>query len=864
MAAPDLTPGQTLGHFRLIEQIGEGGFGIVFRARDMHLPRDVAIKVLNPKIVSDASARKRFRTEAQILSRLEQANIARINDFHSENGIDYLVMEYVQGVSLNERLKAGGAPEKEVLTLAIQLARGLAYAHGKGVLHRDLKPGNLRVTPDNELKILDFGLAQLLALPGDETVTVTALAQNPFAGTPAYLSPEQVAGTEPDIRSDIYSAGVVLYEMATGVRAFPQSGSMLTLAILHTSPPAPHLKNKDISPPLEAVILKCLEKDPKLRYQSANDLLEDLKELARGSGPHRPIAVRPAQVWKSKRFWIVTAVLLALVAAAGIGFRDKIRQWFEGDHPPVQQKIMAVLPFDAVGQDPATAALGLGLTETLTAKLVQASDSDAIQVVAPRDLRDHGVKTADDARREFGTDFVLESSLQRSGQTIRINCYLVDSKTHRQIAAKTIEAEVGDPFGLQDRVVSAALDMLPRQISSEQRRKLTIRQDTQPAAYEAYIRGRGYLQELKKPEDLDKAIAEFTEVLKIDPNYAPGYAALGEAYLDGFRQFGKGNDWIAKASNQCEKALSRNPELVEGRVCLGKIFLNTGKYDDAVGEFERAVRAEPENEDALLGFARAYTQLGNLSAAESTYKQAIALRPNYWLPYSWLGAHYDSQGRYSDAADMFRKVTELAPDNYLGYSNLGGSYTMLGRYPDAIRACERSIALRPSSEAYANLGYTYFLMHRFSDAVVALEAVKPSEREWQNWGNLADALYWSPERSSEASAAYRSAISLALARLNVNPSEANTLAYLADYYAMTGDKQSAESYLQRALSVAPSDTEVLFRVGLVNYHLNQIDQALALLKKAAENGYSRTVIRDTPDFHSLQQDGRFQQIIRKN
>ena len=188
-------------------------------------------------------------------------------------------------------------------------------------------------------------------------------------------------------------------------------------------------------------------------------------------------------------------------------------------------------------------------------------------MVSPLDLRDHGLKTADDARREFGTDFVLESSLQRSGQTIRINCYLVDSKTHRQLAAKTIEAESGDPFGLQDQVVSAALDMLPAQITPEQRRKLNVTQDTQPAAYEAYIRGRGYLQAYEKPENISNAVAEFSQAIKIDPNYALAYAGLGNAYWTEFRRLDKGNELVAKASSNCEKALSLNPQLVEGLVC---------------------------------------------------------------------------------------------------------------------------------------------------------------------------------------------------------------------------------------------------------------------------------------------------------
>ena len=320
------------------------------------------------------------------------------------------------------------------------------------------------------------------------------------------------------------------------------------------------------------------------------------------------------------------ALILAGVLLVGIAAGYAIKRWWP-TAASTQQRILAVLPFDTVGQDPATGALGLGLTETLTAKLVEASDSDAIQVVSPRDLRDQGVKTAEDARREFGTDLVLESSLQRSGQTIRVNCFLVDSKTHRQIAARSITVDAGDTFGLQDRVVSETLDMLPVQIKPEQRRKLNVRQDTQPAAYEAYIRGRGYCRKSDQPEDIDKAVAEFTKAIHIDPNYALGYAALGHSYSVGFQQYGKPNSWVADASRNCQRALSLNPELVEGHVCLGRLFIGSGKYDQAVEEFQRAVRAEPGSEDALFGLAEAYTHLGDVAAAEATYKKAVALRP---------------------------------------------------------------------------------------------------------------------------------------------------------------------------------------------------------------------------------------------
>jgi len=438
----------------------------------------------------------------------------------------------------------------------------------------------------------------------------------------------------------------------------------------------------------------------------------------------------------------------------------------------------------------------------------------------------------------------------------------VDSKTHRQVAAKTIEADATDPFGLQDRVVSAALDMLSAQIKPEERRKLNVSQDTQPAAYEAYIRGRGYLQAYEKPENIENAISEFNQALKIDPNYALAYAGLGNAYWMEFRRLDKGNELVSKASSNCEKALSLNPELVEGRVCLGNVLNGQGQYEKAVEEFKRAVESNGQSDDALRGLAEAYTNLGNFAAAEATYKKAVAMRPNYWGVYSWLGLFYYTQARYPDAVAMFLKATQLAPDNYQGYSTLGGVYITEGRYQDAIAAFQRSIQLRPDADAYTNLGYTYFLMHRFPEAITAQEqAVRLDEGNWENWGNLGDALYWSPDRRTQADAKYKQAISIAASKVQVNPKDARVLVYLANYSAMVGERQAAVRYLLRALEVAPSDSEILFRAAVVYSHFNQTALALSYLKKAVDAGYSRAVIKDSPDFEALQQNPQFKTLV---
>ncbi len=858
-AAPSV--GQVFGHYRLIEQIGAGGMGVVFRARDEQLRRDVALKVINAGLISDEAGRERFRNEALAVGRLTHPNVAIAFDFGTEQGVDYLVTEYIPGAGLDEKIGKEPLPQKTVLELGVQLLSGLEAAHRQSVIHRDLKPANIRLDCDGRLKILDFGLAKLVDTI-DESGETAALSSNlSVTGTVPYMAPELLRGEAVDARADIWAAGAVLYEMATGKRAFPdKQPSLLIDAILHYDPVRPQLINPEVSAPLEAIILRALDRDRGRRYQSAAEMKSDLLRLQAGNDIatatlDRTRGVKAAS--QARRRKLLAGVIALLAVGIAIGYLAK--RWWPGGGS--RQHILAVLPIEAVGQDAGTTALGMGLTETLAAKLADAAEGNSIQVISPRDLRDQKVKTARDAMQNFGADLVLESSLQRDGPTIRINSSLVDPRTHRQLAARTITVDAKDSFGLQDRVVSEALDMLPSPIGPEQRRKLAVRQDTQPAAYEAYIRGRGYLLEFSKPEDIDSAVAEFSKAIQIDPNYALAYAGLGKAYWAGF-QLSRGNDWIGKASQNCNKALALNPELVEGHVCLGNLYNATGRYDRAVEEFEQAARADPGNEDVLRGLADTYTNKGNFAAAESAYRRAVALRPNYWAPYSWLGVFYFGQSRYHDAAVAFQKATELAPENYLGYVNLGGAYVLEGRYADAMEAAKRSIALRPTPDAYNNLGYALMLTGKTDDAIDALQkALAIDDRDWMNWGNLGDALYWSASRRGEAPGKYRKAVAIASSKLQVNSNDVSTLAYLANYSAMLGEKDAALDYLQKALKLAPANGDVLFRAALVYNHFNGPNEALSYLAKAVQAGYSRTVIRDTPDFRNLHGHPQFQSLV---
>ena len=847
--------GQVLGHYRIVEQVGAGGMGVVFRAHDEQLDRDVALKILPQVALLSEPARRQFRREALSLARITDPNVMMAFDFGHSNGIDYLVTEYVPGVTLDLKLAGGPLPEGEVLNLGKQLASGLETAHREGVIHRDLKPGNLRVTPDGRLKILDFGLASLLHRDTETSVTATLTNTYSEAGTLAYMAPEQFKGHKTDVRTDVWAAGAVLYEMSTGKRPFAGlMGAQLVAAILEQELLAPRVLNPKISEGLEWVILRALQKDPQERYQSAGDLRIDLANLATRTMPIDAAVKTPL----NKARWLVIAALLLAVAGGGTWW---VRH--RGDLHAAD-RVVAVLPFESVANDSPTNALGLGLTETVTAKLVQASDGGHLQLVATRELVAQGVKTADQARREFGTDLVLEGSLQQSGDQIRITCSLVDPKTHVQLAAKEVTGDINKIFELQDRLFEEVLEMLPLAVEPMRQQAPRARPETQPAAYDFYLRGRGYLEEYENLDNIQNAITQFERAINVDGNYAPAHAAMGLAYAIGFQQENQAKDWLEKARNHCERALAITPQLAEGHTCLGNVYFSTGHYDDAVKEFQRSLDLDHLSDETLRLLAAAYQKTGNPAAAEKAFRKAVSLRPNYWAVYSAFGTFYYRQTRYTDAAEQFRKAIQLAPMNYRAYSNLGAIYALLGRYKEAVDLLSQSNTLHPSYESYGNLATAYFYMGRYQDSAENLQqALKIDDKDWLNWGNLGDTLYQIPARRQEALSAYRKAIDLARLRLESNPKDFVTLAFTADYYAMLDQEQPARELMDRALGIAPTDADVLFRAAILYNHFRDSEKTVDYLSKSVSAGYSRTVVRDTPDFDHLRNDLRFRALLAK-
>jgi len=515
-----------------------------------------------------------------------------------------------------------------------------------------------------------------------------------------------------------------------------------------------------------------------------------------------------------------------------------------------------------MADDPGSKAFCNGLTETLTAKLTQLTDNYPLQVVPTSEIRSEGVTSVEQARKNFGVGLVLEGSLHSSGNQVRVTYTLVDAKTNRQLRAETVDADVSDAFAVEDRVVDGTLRMLGLAIKSDERVVLAAHGTGDPSAYDQYLRGRGYLLDYHKHENIDSAISAFNRALTLDPKYAEAYAALGKAYWLGFQEE-PGSKWVEKARSACNQAVAIAPKLAEGWTCLGIVYRATGEYEQAVANFQKATVLDPTSDDAFRGLAGAYQKLNRPGEAEATFRKAISLRPQYWAGYSWLGAFYYDRGRYADAANMFQEVITLAPDNFRGYSNLGGIYVAMGQYQNATSTLEKSVSIRPTGPAYLNLGTAYFSRRNFEAAASNYEqGLKLGGDDWLSWGNFADACYQLPGRREQAMNAYGKAIQLADADLKVNPRDGLTWAYRSTYLAMLDRKDEALTSLQKAISFSPQDPDVRLRAALVYNHFEDTDRTIEWLQKARAAGTSASLIRGTPDFDHLSGDPRLQAMLR--
>jgi tetratricopeptide (TPR) repeat protein/tRNA A-37 threonylcarbamoyl transferase component Bud32 len=875
--APELT-GTVAGRFVILKLLGTGGMGQVYQAQDTKLKRVVAIKRMAPRLQHDERDRRRFLREAQQASALNHPNIAGIYDVIEEEGEIFLIMEYVEGTPLRLVMHNSVSPE-QFFDLAIQGMEALNAAHEKGILHGDIKPENIMLTPEGRVKILDFGVARRFSL-GDSEATLTAETLTAsISGTPAYMAPEVLMQKPYDGRADLFSMGLVYYEMLGGQQPFETDSIAGTLAsVLHKDPPRLEELSPKVSASLSSVVHTLLEKNPTRRYASARDVLIDLRRVQHGETPvfTYGFAAEGKKDRKQTKFQFAKRILTAITVAATLFLvmallmkRSVLRNGSSQTGTKAAQTAgekattLVLLPFDAISDDPKLTAFGNGLVDTLTAKLAQLSENHPLQVVSGGELRQKNVSGLAEARQEFGADTGLRVTLQQSGDLVRVSYSLTDAKSAKVVKAGALDAPVTDPFAIEDALTKAVAAALGYSLRPDESRELGFHGTSMPDAYRYYTQARGYLEDAGKAANVDSAIILLGQALKIDTNYGRAEADLGSAYWAKYLAT-KDKSLIAKSRQACSKAIDLGNAGAAGHVCLGVIESGTGEYEDAVDQFQRAVQLEPANEDSYIGLGGAYERLGKPQDAEKTYKKVVQLRPNYWRGYNLLGAFYLRQAQYDDAAQMFQSVIQHTPESFRGYANLGATYLYEGKYAEAIKPLEQSLAIHPTADTYSNVGTAYYYLRRFKEAVQTYEkAVQLNDKDYSNWGNLAEAYYLNAE-PAKADQSFRKAIELAKLDLAVNPQEPQLLKNLADYYVMLGDRTSALKYLNEALQQSKFDREALFKAGQVYNHLGETGPAIEWLSKALRAGYPVEMFRAAPDLDNLRTDPRFKELLQSS
>jgi serine/threonine protein kinase/tetratricopeptide (TPR) repeat protein len=848
--------GQTVSHYKILEKIGSGGMGVVYKAEDTRIQLPVALKFLPVEMTGDERSKRRFVREAQAAFALDHPNICNIHEIdETEDGRLFICMSYYAGESLKERIARGPVPVEEAVRTVSSVATGLARAHGEGIVHRDIKPGNVFITREGEVKILDFGLAKLA---GRSRVTRTGVSP----GTVAYMSPEQATSNDIDARSDIFSLGVVLYELLTGRAPFEADHEAAVLyKILNVQPTPVREQRADCPRGLERVIDKALQKDIGDRYQTIAELQGDLERVLQGIAPTAKLS-RPRL--RSRPAIGLVAIALALVGLAlSPPLKETIRTWLGSTGAPEELHV-AVLPFENVGGDPTNQAFCDGMMETLTSKLTQLEQfHGSLWVVPASDVRKRGITSVAEAAGAFGVNLAITGSVQpiQEGVRLTMNLVSVASKTPRQLSSSVTDVRMMDIAMLQDKTVREMVGMLDVQLAPGAQEALAAGNTDVSQAFADYVRARGYLQRHEDPSNIDLAIDNFTRAIKQDPSYALAYAGLGEAYWLKYDAT-KNKTWIDPAIENCNRAAALNDELAPVHVSLGIIDDGTGRYEEAVTHFQRAIELDPASVAGYRGLARAYADLGRLDEAEATYRKAIETKPDYWAAHNDLGLFLYGQGRYRDAVEEFREVARLTPDNVWAYLNLGAAFWYLERWEEASKMFRRAIDIKPSRAAYNNLASVEYILGHYAEAAkMYLEALAIDNGRYGTWANLANSYYWAAGERDKADGAYRRAREIAEGQLKVNPRDANVLVDLASYNVMLGDDQAARARLEEALAIDSDDLFVEYAAAHTYEQLGERDKALEWIGKALAKGYPVGEITRDPFMQKLKEDERFEQLL---
>jgi eukaryotic-like serine/threonine-protein kinase len=738
---PNFAPGQRLGPYSIVSSIGSGGMGDVYLASDTRLGRQVALKFLPPSVRDDPERMRRFQHEARIASTLNHPNVATIYEIGESSGLTFIAMEYIDGSTLDQKINGRPLSVSEILNTSIQVADALDDAHSKGIIHRDIKSGNIMITRREQAKVLDFGLAKMTSVSGPqfaELPTAVKTAPGIVMGTVEYMSPEQALGKTIDERSDIWSLGVVLYEMSTGRKPFSGATSTETIENLrHAEPEAIARFNYDVPDELERIIRKCLEKDPESRYQSARDLTVDLKNLRRDSEPGtKRTTSLPTQPQSSVS---KTSVLIGIAVAAILGgivaayFLWTARSNLQPENIASPQiKSIAVLPFKPLTADKRDETLELGMADTLITKLGNIKQIDLRPISAVRKYT--GLEQdAIEAGREQQVDAVIDGVIQRVDDKVRVSVRFVRVRDGSQLWADEFQEKMTEIFAVQDSISERVAAALAVALAGGEREQLTKRPTKNSDAYELYLKGRFQLTRLTD-EGFLKGRDYFQQAIERDPDYALAYAALADSYvnLGGYNVLTP-HEAFPKAREAAVKALKIDQSLAEPHAALAMVsFAYDWNWKTAEQEFRRALELNPNYPEGHQLYSYYLTAMGRFEDSLAQMQRSIELDPTSLSKVSGVGEILNYMGRTDEAVAQHRKALAMDPNSGFAHWALGNVYIHKRQYDDAITEYKKAIPLSGGSpDEPATLAFAYAKLGKRAQALEVLgELEKRAERSY--------------------------------------------------------------------------------------------------------------------------------------
>ncbi len=864
LQAGSLSPGTMVGsRYRIEAEAGEGGMGKVYRATDLDLHRTVALKVVRADLVSSSQSLDQLIREISIASQISHKNVLRIHDLGEASGLRFVSMAWAEGEDLGHLLKrTGPIPEERIFELACEICEGLEAAHEQGITHRDLKPSNILLTSGGHACIADFGLAHSVDSVAAEAIkrlepSASDSQSVSASGTPRYMSPEQVDGAEIDHRTDIYSLGLILYEMATGRIPFNDDSVFQTMTQRLTEKPvSPKLLNAAISDRLAGIIMRCLEREPKERYASVRELLVDLRSkpelaLAAPGGPMHP------KVGRLKRAWL-PASLGALVLLAGAGW---FWQWrTPRAEPPPNGKYIAVLPFRVVGSDPNLKYRAEGIADSISARLSSLASLHPISASALE--RINLSQSEENIGKQLGANLLVNGTVQSVGDRIKVDASIYNTEKRHVLWSKSYEGVTGDLFTIEDEISNDTERALKVKPTIEERERQAPAPTQNLAAYDLYLKGRDILKRERNTAGAKAALDLFEQACKQDDSFALAWTGVADANLILYR-LNKESLAASKAVAAAGEALRRNSNLPEVHFSLGSVYTATGRNAEAVTEIKRALQLSPNSDDGYIRLGKAYLATGQKEEGLNALKKAVELNPYYWHNHYALGKAFFILGQNTEALKEFNQQKTLNPSSDEGYNNVGSVYLAQGQWKKSIPEFQKAISINPSVEAYSNLASAYYHLGEFAEAIPLYEkALALDSNDPEALRNLANA-YAHTGQPEKANQNYDRAMALLYEQLEVNPRNSSALGTLALCFAGKKNTAKARELITQARGIDSADNLLMYDEAFINAVDGRIPEALRALGNALANGYSFENCLSDPDLKAVRDSPGFKALKRK-